>query len=377
MTSFRPDFRHHVLSQIRIGHLYAFFLFDVAETIDLDAVPALVPAPTEKARLQPKPATPSYVQYERPPLSFDGAAAAVTDIDGFAVRFRVFDYGVVSIRLARSFAGDWDDLVQEAQGLIENDALERQAEQACRRLVQRLARATAGAHATFLSEDYVVFGVHELDVPQTAAELMRDRGVEIALTLRGERQALSGEEEQRVLSHHLSYLADDLIVPTWNAAFVYDTVAGASAALEIIEFANSQLLEFRYYDERLDNELAGIYGRLQRQPPWYASWAGGRYARAARQGQQLLIDVNELSDRSENALKFVGDVYAARLFGLVADRLGLEHWKANVREKLRALDDINRFAVEQAAGSRGQLLELTIVLILVLELILVFMGVMQ
>ncbi len=165
-------------------------------------------------------------------------------------------------------------------------------------------------------------------------------------------------------------------MPTWNAAFVYDTVAGAAAALEIMEFANSQLLEFRYYDQRLDSELADIYAHLQR-PRWWESWAGSRYARAARQGQTLLIDINELSDRSENALKFIGDVYAARLFGLVAERLGLERWKANVREKLQALGDINRFTVEQASTSRGQFLEGTIVLILILELVLVFMGVMQ
>lgn len=362
--------------EIRVGHLYAFFLFDVAETIDLAAVPALVPAPTEKARLQPKPPTPSYVQYEKPPLSFDGSAADVGDLGGFGVRFRVFDYGVVSVRLARPFSGDWVDLVKAGQSLIENDELERQAEQACRRLNERLGPAIMGAHETLLSEDYVVFGVHELDAPMAASELLRDRGAEIALMVRGERQALSDEEQQRILSHHISYLSDDLIVPTWNAAFVYDTVAGAAAAIEIMEFANSQLLEFRYYDQRLDNELAGIYGRLQR-PRWYATWASRRYTHAARQGHQLLIDVNELSDRSENALKFVGDVYAARLFGLVAERLGLEHWKANVREKLQTLDDLNRFAVEQSSMSRGQFLELTIVLILVLELILVFMGVMQ
>jgi hypothetical protein len=364
------------MPQIRVGHLYAFFLFDVAETIDLAVVPGLVPAPTERARIAPKPPTPSYVQYDKPPLSFDGAAVGEPDVAGFGVRVRVFEYGVVSLRLSRPFSGDWIDLVQAGQALIENEDIERQAEQACRRLVERLQPALAGVHASPLSEDYVVFGVHELEQPMSASELRRDRGSEIALMLRGERQALSEEEQERILQHRLSYLSDDLIVPTWNAAFVYDTVAGAAAALEIMEFANSQLLEFRYYDQRLDSELAAIYGQLQR-PRWWKWWAGGRYTRAARQGQALLIDVNELSDRSENALKFVGDVYAARLFGLVAERLGLGHWKANVRDKLQALDDINRFAVEQSSMSRGEFLEATIVLILVLELVLVFMGVMQ
>jgi hypothetical protein len=48
-----------------------------------------------------------------------------------------------------------------------------------------------------------------------------------------------------------------------------------------------------------------------------------------------------------------------------------------VREKLQTLDDIYRFAVEQTAMARGEFLELTIVLILLFELALFFMGIMN
>jgi hypothetical protein len=48
-----------------------------------------------------------------------------------------------------------------------------------------------------------------------------------------------------------------------------------------------------------------------------------------------------------------------------------------VQAKLKTLDDIYGFAVEQTSISRGQFLELTIVLILVLEFVLLLLGVMQ
>ena len=99
--------------------------------------------------------------------------------------------------------------------------------------------------------------------------------------------------------------------------------------------------------------------------------------RAARQLHTLFIEVNEVTDKTENALKIAGDVYTARLFTLVAARLGLDDWKGSVREKLKTLDDIYRFAVEQTAMARGELMELTIVLILVLELVLFFLGIMR
>jgi hypothetical protein len=364
------------VSEIRAAHIAAFYLSDVAESADLSAVPPLVGGPAVPARLAPKPATPAYVQYDKPPLSFDGEAVGCSAVDEFRVRFRVFDYGVLSVGLTRPFEGSWDELLTLSQTLLENPDLESRAEQLCRTVLQRLRPALTGARETFLSEDYVVFSVMELDRRARADELLAERGHDIATLLRGERQELSEEETRKILEHRISYLADDLVVPTWNAAFVYDTPTGALAALEIAEFANSQLLEFRHYDAQLDDELTAIYARLQR-PRWYDQWIGSRYTRAARQVHSLFIDVNELTDRTENTLKFVGDIYAARLFGLVADRLGLDKWKADVEGKLKTLDDIYRFAVEQSSMSRGQFLELTVVLILLLELVLCFVGVMR
>jgi hypothetical protein len=90
---------------VRAGQIVVFFLFDIAETVNLQAVPALVGGPATPARLAPKPATPPYVQYDKPPLSFDGEALGTGDLHGFRTRFRVFDYGVISLALSRPFCG--------------------------------------------------------------------------------------------------------------------------------------------------------------------------------------------------------------------------------------------------------------------------------
>jgi hypothetical protein len=364
------------MPEVQSAAIVALYLFDVTETIELTKIPALVGTSAVQAKLSPKPPTPAYVQYEKPPLSFDADVIGLAHVEGFATRFRVYDYGVLSVSLTRPFSGGWSELVAVGQQLIESAELEQRAEQLCREVVAKIGAALIGPRPEFLSEDYLVYAIHELDRPISADELLAEHGEEIAVMLRGERQPLSEQEKSAVLRHRLSYLADDLIVPTWNAAVVYDTIAGAQAALDILEFANSQLLEYRYYDNLLDAELTAIYARLQ-HPRWYEQWLGSRYRRAAQHVHALFIDINELTDRTENALKFIGDVYAARLFSLVADRLGLAPWKANVQEKLKTLDDIYRFAVEQSSMSRGQFLELTVVLILVLELILILLGVMR
>jgi len=356
------------------GQVTAFFLFDIAEGADLAAVRGLLGGAGQRAQLSVRPAIPSYVRYSDPPVQVDADALGLGPIDGFHARLRIYDYGVVSLSLTRPFAGTWADLVVLAQSMV-GSRLDARAEDYCRQAADRLRPALQQARDTFLSEDYFVYGVTAIEGGGTAEALLAAHGSEIAQVLRGESEPLSPQERDDLLRHRLSYFASDLVVPSWNGAFVYDSEAGLAGALEILEFANSQLLEFRHYDQQLDGELRRIYARLQ-VTRWYEPWIGRRYAAAARELHGLFIDVNELTDRTENALKLVGDVYAARLLGLTAARLGLDAWKDAVKDKLKTLDDIYRFAVDRTAMDRGEILEAAIVFILVLELVLFFMGIM-
>jgi hypothetical protein len=360
---------------IRAGTITAIYLFDVAEQIDLSRLRDTI-ATRSPGRVTSKVTAPAYLHYQTPPLVVDGDAAGLTPFEGFRARLKFFDYGVVSLALSRPFAGDWPELVAIGQQYIENADLDVRSEAAVRHLVQRCESAMTKVHQVYLSEDYLVVGVHQMDALLSADDLFNTHRDHLAQLLRGEAQPLSRQEQDEVLRNRLSYLVHDLVIPTWNAAFVYDSPAGVEAALELFEFANSQLLEFRYYDALLDAELGRIYPALQRTG-WWRNLLGGGAVRAANQLHSLFIEVNEVTDRTENALKIVGDIYAARVFALVAARLGLGRWKDSVEEKLKTLDDIYRFAVEQVAISRGQFLELTVVLILVLELVLFMIGVMR
>ena len=361
---------------IRAGTIAALYLFDVAEQIDLSRLRGFLGGGAA-ARLSSKSAPPENLRYQVPPLVFDGDAVGLTPIDGFQARLKFFDYGVVSLALLRPFAGTWDELVVTSQLYIENAKLESAAEAAVRRTVDRCSDSMTKVRQSFLSEDYLIVAVHELDTSVDAEALLARHGPQLAQLLRGETRPLSLQERDEVLRNRLSYFSHDLVIPTWNAAFVYDTEAGAAEALELFEFTNSQLLEFRYYDALLDAELGRIYPALQRRTSWWHNLLGRGAARAATQVHSLFIDVNEITDRTDNALKIVGDIYAARVLALASARLGLARWKQTVEDKLETLDDIYRFSVEQVTISRGQFLELTVVLILVLELVLFIVGIMK
>lgn len=349
-----------------IGGVTAFYLFDVAQEIQLSTLRQLLgPRVADASVIDKAPGQPC-LHYQQPPLVADGDAFGCAELDGFRVRFKFYDYGVVSLMLTRRFDGSWPELVALGQDLIESEPLESHATVACRTALNSIGPALVEPRASWLQEDYLVFGISQLDAPQSAATILLEHGQDIAQLLRGERQRLSDQERDDVLRHRMSYLADDLVVPAWNAAFVLDSITAMPATLEILEFANSQLLEFRYFDEQLENQLTRNYAKLQR-PRMIDRWTGWRHRRSARQLQALLIDINGLTDHAENALKFVGDVYVARLFTLVTGRLRLDDWKRNVQEKVKTLDDIYRFAVEQTGMAQANLLELAIVLMMLVE----------
>jgi hypothetical protein len=360
---------------IEAGHVTAFFLFDAAEVIDLSAAGSLVGG-SSRVRLTPKTTTPSYVQYEQPPLTIDGGTIGFSESLGFTVRFTLFNYGVISVALTRAIPDAWSELVRTGIALQDDSRLGSACEGLCRDLMKKLRPALTSPRDDLVAEDYLVFSITALEGRPTAQTVLEQHSDDIVRLLRGERESLSRQECDEVLRHRISYFEHDLLVPTWNAAFIYDNESGAQAASEIFEFANSQLLEFRYYDALLARELARIYADLQ-TPAWFRGWGGRRYTRAAQQVHALFIDVNELTDRAENALRVAGDIYTARVLTLTGARLGLDQWKANVQEKLKTLDDIYRFAVEQTGMARGEALELMIVVILVFELILFFMGIMK
>ena len=103
------------------GSITVFYLFDVAQAIDLSAVSALVGAAPVTARLAPKPATPPYVQYATAPLLLEGSAIEAGTISGLTPRFKLFDYGVVSLALSRPFTGGWSELIAAGPPLIDGD----------------------------------------------------------------------------------------------------------------------------------------------------------------------------------------------------------------------------------------------------------------
>jgi hypothetical protein len=189
--------------------------------------------------------------------------------------------------------------------------------------------------------------------------------------VRGESAQLSTSEQAEVVQSSISYYPNDVAVIGWNAAFVYDTPAGSAAAVQLLEYANSQLLEFRHYDEFLTRELSVARGLVERGTGILARW---RLARAASRLQSVALDVTALAERVDNAIKFLSDMFSARLYRLAATKVGVPDYKRLVDQKLATAREMYSFMIEQFHQGRAFLLELIVVIILVIELVFLFRG---
>ena len=289
------------MGTIAAGSITAFFLFDVADSIDLGSVQRLI-ASTVPTRFTPKPPAPPYVQYREPPVIVEGAALAPADVEGFSIRLKAFDYGVISVAMTRPAPEGWDQLLGEGLHWYDNPRLAEAALRLCRTMVERVQVALARPRGEYLTEDYLVFAITKIEGQPTAEQLMASHGHTIAQLLRGEREPLSSQERAEVMRHAILLPRQRRGGANMEQAFVYDSEAGVHGALEILEFANSQLLQFRYYDELLDTELARIYASCRgalaqsvfgrqihaRNPP--AARALHRRQRADRQNRERAED---------------------------------------------------------------------------------------
>jgi hypothetical protein len=94
-----------------------------------------------------------------------------------------------------------------------------------------------------------------------------------------------------------------------------------------------------------------------------------RYRRTARRVNTLYLEVSELTEKSENSLKFFGDLFASRVYRLAAQKLGLNEWKTLVDRKLQSAAVLYRSLIDEVSSQRMEFMELTIIAILVFELV--------
>ena len=355
--------------------MYVYRLFDVADAVDLARAEAAVSAPKSRLRLEGAQSG-SALEFPRPPLHLGLGSREIRLTSGARTAdasAHVYDYGVVSIRYRLPIppGASMRDLVQLAEELFvePTPALDAEARREADELARALGAALERPHAWDGLESYQVFFVRRFEGGVArAADLVAQAPIAELLLGETSEVPLSKAEREDVLSHHHTYLEDDLAVLHWNSALVVEP-SGVEDIPDLLEFATAHLLELRYYDALLDRELHRIYDEIEAGGSPVANILTRRYRRLQRETAALLLELSEMIERLENAVKIVGDFYLARLYLSAVRRFRLPAWQESVLRKQKLVADVNDLIGDAADTSRSELLEIAIIALIVFEIV--------
>src|SRR5882724_8333956 len=134
-----------------------------------------------------------------------------------------------------------------------------------------------------------------------------------------------------------------------------------------MELANLQLAELEADDRILDHALERSYRDLSE-----------RRARTRsdilRELRDIRIDLARFNDELSNITKFFGDWHLARIYENISARFHLGDWHRSINGKLKTLDDLYQLLKHDQNNRWMLILEVTIVLLFIIDLIMLFLG---
>jgi hypothetical protein len=287
---------------------------------------------------------------------------------------KIFNVGAISIMIRVPFeVNSFDDLVDYHElelddGTVE-DIVNKLGEEVRLELAPHCIRPWTNLGDP---EDYTVFCIYEIPPEQNRTTfaagdwLLKNRkSLAGLLTQEQNPQLLSEQEAAESTERYLTYFENDLVVIDWDAALIVSPKGSFDDIIHVMELANVQLVELDAYDRILDTSLDKAYRDLARR----RLGPGRKVQRSLR---EIRIDLARFSDELLNITKFFGDWYLAGIYKKISARFHLADWYATIREKLKTLGDLYQLLQQDSINFWMILLESSIVLLFVIDVILLF-----
>ena len=358
------------------GCIHIFVFFDVGEALDLDKLRSLIDPRGGPTKPDFPRRTPEYVRFENPPIVEPSQPLTLRSGETVVCSIKYYEYAIVEAQLMVAFEGTWEQLMAQTARWMDAADIEPECRAVVTKHLQRTGSAIAKPREEWFLENYLVVDLeqrkNEDGTTVAADQILSTYGEQIGQLLRGEEAPLSKPTNDRLLQGSLSYYSTDLLVVGFNAALIYDRPEESVRAIQILEYARMQLLEFRYYDNFMTRVLADVYTNLDRKTNILISrWS---LPREANRLNTIRLDVMELTERIDNAIKFVSDSYYALVYRTAATRAGVPEYRDLVEKKLDTARELYDFMMAQFNETRLFLLEAAITILCLLDVIALFRG---
>jgi hypothetical protein len=186
--------------------------------------------------------------------------------------------------------------------------------------------------------------------------------------LLGEDRNFSAQTREEILKNSLSYSADDLSILSWDATLL---ISGEPAGdiIELIEFANVQALEFRYYDRVLTRQMERMYDDIENADRKSSVLRLRQYHRIMSRLMETQAEISDIIERVDNLIKVTEDIYYARVYAAALHVLRISQWRDGVNRKIAMIRQNYQMLSDEVNIQHSNFLEIVIILLIAFEIV--------
>ena len=295
-------------------NIIAYRLFDVADEINLDQVQAIWHSRNKiSSRLRLDRISTKSITFHDPPVLVELGYHEMV-IGGVEylveVKARIQDLGVICILFN----------IPPEEDISYKDYLNfRKFVDAT---METIGPACTNQNISGFDEDFVVYYFQDPIPPDwdIVPFLLKDPG------------PVNEDTRETALSNRFSY-ADDVAWLAWDSAVVYDP-SGSMDIPDLLEFANAQYLELRYYDNFLNHAIDKAYDVIDDK----ANLKNIDVLSSIRDELlETMADVSSLTSNITNALLVTEDIFYAKVYTRYMKLLKASVWQENIELKMQVL----------------------------------------
>jgi hypothetical protein len=354
--------------KIKKGKILVYRVYDIGSEVKLDEVFKMLEQSGNLSRFKLDRNYKMNFVLSTSPLNINLGTVEIPFFDkmiSVELSARLWHFGTLSLSFNIPIleGTSFDDLLKIAHFFENDTVLDGVARSRAKSFQDEIKPLLQNESEWHYNEDYVIYFLQEIEgLEGGAINLLKN--VDVPALILGEmHEKLSDQIKSGILENTYQYSVDDLAVIDWNSAVVIEPSGSMDVPL-VIEFALSQLLEMRYYDDLLDSKLNTLYNEVAIKKRGILS---NRYSKIAEEAGRMYLEIAEVVESVENSLKVVGDFYHAKIFRAASVRFRFKDWQHSIDEKLSNLAEVSKLLHSQVAESRSEILEFVIMLMIAYE----------
>jgi len=194
----------------------------------------------------------------------------------------------------------------------------------------------------------------------------RDDTVDPVPLLIGETTEISPQMREEIIRNSLSYTPDDLALISWDSALLCNPEVPTDL-IDLIEYANVQVLELRYYDRELTRQMEKMYDDIEHADRMWRFLRMHQYHTIMGKQMETYAEISEIIEKVNNLIKVTEDVYYARVYATALKVFRSGQWSRSVSRKIDVIRENYSMLSDEVRIQHSNFLEWIIIILIAME----------